>query len=79
MPNEAPLPMIAIPTDNRASYLDQLLAILLEQTSGESQMELLVSDNASHDRTQGPVKAQQNLGAAIHYIRNETNLLSRGL
>ena len=35
MPNEAPLLTIAIPTYNRASYLDQLLAILLEQTSGE--------------------------------------------
>ena len=74
MPNEAPLLTIAIPTYKRASYLEQLLAILLEQTSGEPQVELLVSDNASPDGTQALVTALQNRGAAIRYIRNETNV-----
>jgi glycosyltransferase involved in cell wall biosynthesis len=74
MPNEGPLLTIAIPTHNRARYLDQLLAILLKQTSGESQVELLGSDNASPDETQALVKSQQYREAAIRYIRNETNV-----
>jgi glycosyltransferase involved in cell wall biosynthesis len=40
----------------------------------ESQVELLVSDNASSDGTQALVTAYQSRGAAIGYIRNETNV-----
>jgi glycosyltransferase involved in cell wall biosynthesis len=74
MPNEAPLLTIAVPTYNRERYLDQLLGTLLEQISLDTRVELIVSDNASPDGTQELVAGYLNRGAAIRYIRNETNV-----
>jgi glycosyltransferase involved in cell wall biosynthesis len=74
MPNETPLLTIAVPTYNRAQYLDQLLSKILEQISDDARVELIVSDNASPDSTFEVVSGYLNRGAAIRYIRNETNV-----
>jgi glycosyltransferase involved in cell wall biosynthesis len=44
-----PLLTFAVPTYNRAKYLDQLLGVLLKQLHGESRVEVIVLDNASTD------------------------------
>jgi len=74
MSGETPLLSIAIPTFNRAKYLDRLLRTLLEQMPIGPRVELLVSDNASPDETAAVVAAYQNRGMEIRYIRNESNI-----
>jgi glycosyltransferase involved in cell wall biosynthesis len=74
MPDNAPLLTIAIPTYNRAHYLEGLLAVLHEQLQSETRVELLVSDNASTDNTAATVAKYQSRGVAIRSIRNESNL-----
>jgi abequosyltransferase len=74
MQPERPLLTIAIPTYNRARYLDGLLATLMEQMLGETGVELLVSDNASSDDTGALVASYQGRGLGIRYIRNANNL-----
>jgi abequosyltransferase len=69
-----PLLTIAVPTYNRAIYLDQLLAVLMEQINGDARVELLVSDNASQDDTYALVMRYKDRGFAFRYIRNETNI-----
>jgi glycosyltransferase involved in cell wall biosynthesis len=44
-----PLLTIAVPTYNRAQYLDQLISKVLEQISDDARVELIISDNASPD------------------------------
>jgi glycosyltransferase involved in cell wall biosynthesis len=73
MPDK-PLLTIAIPTCGRAHYLDRLLDVLLEQMRGETRVELLVSDNASADKTRELITTYKERGLAIRYIRNEYNL-----
>ena len=70
MPKEAALLTIAIPTYNRGRYLNKLVETLLEQISGDTRVELIVSDNASPDNTLEIVSGYLNGGAAIRYIRN---------
>jgi glycosyltransferase involved in cell wall biosynthesis len=72
--SERPLLTIAIPTYNRAKYLDQLLGVLLNQLHGESRVEVIVSDNASADNTPAVVEGYRQQGLDIHYLRNEANL-----
>ena len=74
MPNPGFLLTIAIPTYNRADLLDELLSELAVQIGGDQRVELLVSDNASEDRTSSVVAAHQARGVNIRYIRNESNL-----
>lgn len=74
MANNRFLLSIAIPTYNRSDYLQRLLSVLFEQLRDEKQVELIVSDNASHDKTQSVVVDYQKRGLAIRYVRNETNL-----
>ncbi len=69
-----PLLSFAIPTYNRAKYLDQLLGVLLKQLNGESRVEVIVSDNASTDNTKALVEAYRQRGLHIRYLCNETNL-----
>jgi abequosyltransferase len=71
---ERPLLSIAIPTYNRSACLTQLLEILLPQVGNESQVELIVSDNASQDDTQAVVASFQKRGLALKYKRNELNI-----
>jgi abequosyltransferase len=71
--SERPLLSIAIPTYNRAVYLDQLLGALLEQARGETRIELIVSDNASSDNTRELVMSYGRRALQIRYHRNSAN------
>jgi abequosyltransferase len=74
MPNEK-LFTIAIPTYNRASYLDVCLSNIVRQLSGyESRIELIVSNNCSTDDTDAVVKRYLEQGVAINYVRNSENI-----
>ena len=68
-----PLLTIAIPTYNRAGYLGTLLSVLFDQVAGERRIELIVSDNASTDKTPEVVHKFLADGLPIRYIRNEIN------
>jgi len=68
-----PLLSFAIPTYNRAKYLEQLLAAFLPQLNGESRVEVIISDNASTDDTRAVVEAYLQKGIEIRYIQNEVN------
>ncbi len=74
MSSEQPLLSIAIPTYNRSKYLAQLLEVLAPQLSGESRVELIISDNASPDDTQSIVESFQRDGMDCRYIKNSSNL-----
>jgi len=73
-----PLLTIAVPTFNRAEYLEHLLAILEPQVEAFPQVELLLSDNASDDATPqliaAAVERMQLAGARITVQRHETNV-----
>jgi glycosyltransferase involved in cell wall biosynthesis len=71
--SERPLLSFAIPTYNRAKYLDQLLGVLLKQLHNERRVEVIVSDNASTDNTPTVVAAYRQQGLDIRYLRNEAN------
>jgi hypothetical protein len=65
---------ICIPTYNRARFLRECLASVLDSARGfEDQVEVLVSDNASPDDTAETVAALQREYPALRYHRNETN------
>ncbi len=49
--SESPVLSIAIPTYNRARFLDRLLSALDDQLRLQPGVELIVSDNASPDET----------------------------
>ena len=66
---------IAIPTYNRAPFLQQNIASLLPQIKGiEDKIELLISDNCSTDNTKQVVEEFIAQGAPITYSCNEDNL-----
>ena len=71
-----PLLTIAIPTYNRAAYLRQTLTQLqLEILSYRlSNIDILVSDNASPDSTQQVVAELQSSGFNIRYLLNSDNI-----
>lgn len=71
-----PLLTIAIPTWNRASYLEQNLAQLRSETYSvpPGQVELLISDNHSTDNTAQVVENAMREGLAIRYVRNSENI-----
>jgi len=71
-----PLLTIAIPTWNRATYLEQNLKQLRSEMSGidTGKVEILVSDNCSSDNTPSVVKDASLSGLPITYIRNEDNI-----
>lgn len=71
-----PLLTIAIPTWNRAAYLEKNLAQMRAQMRDVSPglVELLVSDNHSTDSTPHVVEEAQRAGLAIRYVRNPENL-----
>lgn len=73
---EQPLLTIAIPTWNRAAYLEQNLLQLAAEMRGVApgHVELLVSDNHSTDATPAVVEKAQRAGLAIRYVRNAENL-----
>lgn len=73
--NVKPLLTIGIPTFNRAESLDEKLAMLAEAIAAqglEGVVEILVSDNASADRTQQVLAATRPV--AVRSLRNGANL-----
>jgi abequosyltransferase len=74
MNSEKPLLTIAIPTYNRSPYLEKLLTVLFDQLVSESRVELIISDNASPDKTPELVADYRQRGLELRYIRNEMNL-----
>lgn len=66
---------IAIPTYNRAAFLDQSLESLKAQM-GElnDQVELIISDNHSSDDTPSVVEKHRKSGLNLRYLRNEENI-----
>lgn len=65
-----PLVTIAIPTYNRAFFLDEALQSVLAQTYRK--LEILVSDNASTDGTSDIVR-RYSQDERVHYQRHENN------
>ncbi len=67
---------IAIPTFNRASFLEHTLRQLREEILkfSISDLEVIVSDNASPDQTQDVVTNAIARGLAVNYIKNHENI-----
>ncbi len=66
---------IAIPTYNRANYLDLCLENICKETNKYSNIvEIIVSDNCSDDNTSEVVEKYIKSGNKIIYIKNEKNI-----
>lgn len=63
---------IGLPVYNGENYLEMTLKSLLSQSFGD--FELIISDNASTDRTQEICQDYASNDNRIHYYRNEKNL-----
>jgi glycosyltransferase involved in cell wall biosynthesis len=63
-----------MPTYNRAALLQQTLEILLPQISMMDNVEVIISDNASSDRTAAVVEGFVGKYPCIRFLRNEQNL-----
>lgn len=71
-----PLLSICIPTYNRAEYLEKSLDSLISQPEF-AQIEVVISDNTSMDRTEEVCKSYQKKYPNIIYFRNEENIHDR--
>jgi abequosyltransferase len=71
-----PLLTIAIPTFNRAAYLELCLRQFLPDARlfSDGTVEILVSDNSSTDQTSATVEMIRKEGLQIRSIRNEINI-----
>ena len=66
---------IAIPTYNRARYLDLCLGQICKQLPDiETRIELLVSDNCSTDSTTDVVRKYIDQGFHIRFMKNKANV-----
>ncbi|NVN98809.1 MAG: glycosyltransferase family 2 protein [Geobacteraceae bacterium] len=66
---------IAIPTYNRAAYLGLCLDQIFKQVKQyESQIEIIISDNASTDNTSDVVRSYKDNGFIFRYVCNEENI-----
>lgn len=73
--NQQPLLSIAIPTYNRAVFLDRALNSIYSQIHNKDYpIEIIVSNNDSQDSTEVVVEKYINLGLLINYIKNPTNM-----
>ncbi len=72
MVSHHPLVSIGMPVFNGEQYLEETLVSLLTQTF--SDFELIISDNASEDRTQEICQTYADKDRRIHYFRNMKNL-----
>jgi glycosyltransferase involved in cell wall biosynthesis len=70
--NREPLLSIGMPVFNSEKYLKNTLDAILAQTFQD--FELIISDNASTDRTQEICQEYATKDKRIHYYRNEKNL-----
>jgi len=71
---EQPLLSICIPTYNRAGHLDRCLHSIFSQIAGNDLIEVVVSDNASTDRTPEILRTYSSLYPNLRVFRNEANL-----
>lgn len=75
MENNQPLLSICIPIYNRLSYLEKMLSRFLEDKDlFQTEIDLMISDNASQDDLKSCIDKYEKLGLNIRYNRNETNL-----
>ena len=74
MQTNRPLLTIAIPTYKRSSLLCELLAVLAPQLAGHSEVELIISDNASPDNTSQVVQQFIDAGLSVRYHRHPENI-----
>jgi glycosyltransferase involved in cell wall biosynthesis len=65
---------LAIPTYNRSAFLRQFLESVRDQLSSSSEVELIVSDNASTDETSQIMNEELTRGTRLTYIRNPENI-----
>ncbi len=66
---------IAIPTYNRANYLDLCLRQIYNQILGKEELiELLVSNNASTDNTDDIIQKYIKMGLKFTYFKNRENI-----
>jgi glycosyltransferase involved in cell wall biosynthesis len=72
MSNEHPRVSIGMPVYNGENYLEETLNSIVAQTFED--FELIISDNASTDRTEEICKAYAAEDRRIRYYRNEQNL-----
>jgi glycosyltransferase involved in cell wall biosynthesis len=72
MNDDKPRVSIGLPVFNGEDYLEEALDSILAQTY--SDFELIISDNASTDRTEEICRAYAAKDERIWYFRNETNL-----
>jgi len=73
--NNSRLLTIAIPTYNRAKYLDLCLSQIAKQVPpGDERIEIVVSDNLSTDNTEEIVAKYIRRGHPIRYIKNQKNI-----
>jgi len=63
---------ILLPTYNRASYLDQALESITQQTY--SNFEVIIVDDVSNDDTKSVVEKYQKYNIDIKYYRNDSNM-----
>jgi len=71
-PHIDPLVSVGIPVYNGAAYLRLAIESVLAQTW--ENLELIISDNASNDDTEGICREYQEKDRRITYIKNATNL-----
>lgn len=75
MTSPSPLLTIAIPTFNRAAYLDNCLASLVPQVKEcAGEVDLVVSDNASTDTTPEVVRRHAIVFPSLRVVRNPHNI-----
>ena len=72
MSGDKPYVSVGLPVFNGEDYLEEALDSILAQTY--SDFELIISDNASTDRTEEICRAYTVRDKRIRYFRNETNL-----
>jgi glycosyltransferase involved in cell wall biosynthesis len=68
----APAVTIGIPVYNGERYLEEAIRSVLSQTNGD--LELVISDNASTDRTAEICRDYAHQDSRVRYFRNPTNL-----
>lgn len=77
MENREPLLSICIPTYNRNKYLEEALRNITSDPDFNSQVEIIISDNASTDQTQMISEKYASQYDNIFYYRNDENIKDR--
>lgn len=72
MPASSPLVSVGLPVFNGENYLEEAVDSILGQSFGD--LELVISDNASTDRTPAICRAYARSDPRVRYLRNGVNL-----